>query len=197
MIEVVSALIVHPNSKLIFLQKRGPNALRSDLWETPGGKVEPAETPASALSRELDEELLVEVPERSIGPLVGVWECHLSYSFRVSLLHVELLWDYGVFAVLVPEREDLERCRVNAITRMWVDLDLAVEHLPCVPSLYALYQSIKAFMDPARCRCNDVPKPRICRAHNFVVKPGECWHCGRPSVDDVVDAHGRPNCGAC
>jgi 8-oxo-dGTP diphosphatase len=39
------------------------------LWEFPGGKVEPAETPARALLRELTEELGVAIEEGDLRPL--------------------------------------------------------------------------------------------------------------------------------
>jgi 8-oxo-dGTP diphosphatase len=55
MLTVVAALI-ESAGKILVCQRRsgGPFGL---LWEFPGGKLEPGETPAAALGRELREEL--------------------------------------------------------------------------------------------------------------------------------------------
>jgi 8-oxo-dGTP diphosphatase len=63
--EVVAAVLERNGRILICRRKRGGK--HSLKWEFPGGKVEPGEDPAAALSRELREELQIEA---AIGPLI-------------------------------------------------------------------------------------------------------------------------------
>jgi 8-oxo-dGTP diphosphatase len=53
----------------VLLAKRPPGKPLAGLWEFPGGKVEPGETPEAALIRELKEELDIDVPAKCLAPL--------------------------------------------------------------------------------------------------------------------------------
>ena len=68
-VRVVAALIENsagPGSYLV--QQRLSNKSRANLWEFPGGKVEPGETDEQALARECKEELDVEL---TVGARLG------------------------------------------------------------------------------------------------------------------------------
>lgn len=64
-VRVVGAIIQRDGT--VFAARRNPERSAGGLWEFPGGKVEPGESPEKALSRELHEELGIDV---SVGPLV-------------------------------------------------------------------------------------------------------------------------------
>ncbi|MFY9852830.1 MAG: (deoxy)nucleoside triphosphate pyrophosphohydrolase [Terracidiphilus sp.] len=62
---VAAALIVRGGEVLI--GQRRPDQPMALLWEFPGGKIEPGESPEQALARELNEELGIQA---TIGPPV-------------------------------------------------------------------------------------------------------------------------------
>jgi 8-oxo-dGTP diphosphatase len=64
-IDVAGAVIFNDRNEILCAQ-RSPSMSQPGLWEFPGGKIEPGETPESCLIREIREELdcLIEVRER-------------------------------------------------------------------------------------------------------------------------------------
>jgi 8-oxo-dGTP diphosphatase len=75
-IVVAGALIA--GARLLVAQRERPPEL-AGLWELPGGKVAPGETDAAALTRELDEELGIEV---TVGARLGA---EVALSDRITL----------------------------------------------------------------------------------------------------------------
>ena len=55
-IHVVAAALVDGDGRVLLAQRPEGKSL-AGMWEFPGGKLEPGESPEAALARELDEEL--------------------------------------------------------------------------------------------------------------------------------------------
>lgn len=66
---LVSAVaLVDPDGRVLIAQRPEGKAM-AGLWEFPGGKVEPGETPEEALIREMQEELGIDTWASCLAPL--------------------------------------------------------------------------------------------------------------------------------
>ena len=64
---VVAAALVDRDGRVL-VQQRPEGTAMAGLWEFPGGKIDPGETPEAALIRELDEELGIVVDHACLAP---------------------------------------------------------------------------------------------------------------------------------
>jgi 8-oxo-dGTP diphosphatase len=65
---VVACALIDADRRVLIAQRPEGKQL-AGLWEFPGGKVEPGETPEAALIRELAEELGVETQNACLAPI--------------------------------------------------------------------------------------------------------------------------------
>ncbi|MGN6122889.1 MAG: (deoxy)nucleoside triphosphate pyrophosphohydrolase [Sphingomonas oligoaromativorans] len=86
---VAAAALVDGDGRVL-VQQRSSGALKG-LWEFPGGKIEPGETPAVALIRELREELGIDVEAACLAPAAFASE-PLGERHLLLLLHVCRKW---------------------------------------------------------------------------------------------------------
>jgi 8-oxo-dGTP diphosphatase len=87
---LVSAAALIDGDGRVLVQQRATGPL-TGLWEFPGGKIEPGETPAAAVIRELREELGVDVEAACLAPAAFASE-PLGDRHLLLLLHVCRKW---------------------------------------------------------------------------------------------------------
>jgi 8-oxo-dGTP diphosphatase len=68
-IVLVSAVALLDADNRVLLAQRPDGKSMAGLWEFPGGKLDPGETPETALIRELDEELGIDTHESCLAPI--------------------------------------------------------------------------------------------------------------------------------
>jgi 8-oxo-dGTP diphosphatase len=81
---LVAACALVDVDRRVLIARRPEGKPLAGLWEFPGGKVEPDETPEQTIIRELHEELAITVSEPCLAPL--------TFSSH----------DYGEFHILLP-----------------------------------------------------------------------------------------------
>lgn len=86
-VHVAVGVIVRQQQVLLAL--RSSNQHQGGKWEFPGGKVEPDETVAQALTRELLEEVAINVTETS-----SFMQLEYAYPEKTVLLDIYLVTDF-------------------------------------------------------------------------------------------------------
>jgi len=89
---LVAAVALIDADGRVLLAQRPPGKTMAGLWEFPGGKVQPSETPEAALIRELKEELGIDVAEACLAPLT--FASHRYERFHLLMpLYVCRRWE--------------------------------------------------------------------------------------------------------
>jgi len=81
---VTAVALIDPDGRVLLAQ-RPPGKSLAGLWEFPGGKVEPGETPELALIRELQEELGIDTWASCLAPLTFASHSYPDFHLLMPL----------------------------------------------------------------------------------------------------------------
>ena len=84
-VQVVAIALIDGHGRVL-MQKRTAAGRHGGLWEFPGGKVERAEAPKSALVREIAEELAIVVASADLRAVGETTECPAPENDRPALV---------------------------------------------------------------------------------------------------------------
>lgn len=76
----------------VLVAERPAGKSMAGLWEFPGGKVEPGETPEQTLIRELEEELGVETKAACLAPLSFASHAYEDFHLLMPLYVCRRFW---------------------------------------------------------------------------------------------------------
>lgn len=123
---VAAVALIDPDGRVL-LARRPPGKAMAGLWEFPGGKVEPGETPEAALIRELHEELGIDTWASCLAPLSFASHAYDDFHLLMPLFACRK-WQ----GVLTPrEGQELAWARPDRLK----DYPMPAADLPLIPIL--------------------------------------------------------------
>lgn len=81
---VVACALIDPDGRVLLAQRPEGKSM-AGLWEFPGGKMEPGETPEAALIRELHEELGIDTWASCLAPLTFASHAYERFHLLMPL----------------------------------------------------------------------------------------------------------------
>ncbi len=128
---VVAAALFNDEGQVLLAQRPEGKSM-AGLWEFPGGKIEPGETPEAALARELNEELSIIVNPDHLKPITFA-----SHNYE----------DFHLLMPLFALNEwDSELCSAENQSLAWVN----VEQLSTYPAPAAdlpLFEALRNWLN--------------------------------------------------
>jgi 8-oxo-dGTP diphosphatase len=82
---LVAAVALIDADGRVLLAERPAGKVMAGLWEFPGGKVDPGETPEAALIRELKEELDIDVTASCLAPFTFASHAYAEFHLLMPL----------------------------------------------------------------------------------------------------------------
>ncbi len=83
-VTVAAVALIDPDGRVLLTQRPEGKSM-AGLWEFPGGKIEPGETPEAALIRELQEELGIDTWASCLAPLTFASHSYESFHLLMPL----------------------------------------------------------------------------------------------------------------
>ena len=81
---VAACALVDPDGRVLIAQRPEGKSM-AGMWEFPGGKVEPGETPEDTVIRELHEELGIDVTGACLAPLTFASHAYEGFHLLMPL----------------------------------------------------------------------------------------------------------------
>ncbi|MBX9453724.1 8-oxo-dGTP diphosphatase MutT [Neoaquamicrobium sediminum] len=88
---VAACALVDGDGRVLIAQRPEGKQL-AGMWEFPGGKVEPGETPEETVVRELREELAIETKVACLAPLTFASHAYESFNLLMPLFVCRRYW---------------------------------------------------------------------------------------------------------
>jgi len=88
----VAAMALVDADGRVLLAQRPPGKSMAGMWEFPGGKIEPGETPEVCIQREMKEELGVVLCDRCFAPVTFVSHAYENFHL-LMLLYIARRWE--------------------------------------------------------------------------------------------------------
>jgi len=126
---VAACALVDADNRVLIAQRPEGKQL-AGLWEFPGGKVEPGETPEETVVRELAEELGIETKTACLAPLTFASHSYDTFNLLMPLYVCRRFW--GTPQPL--EHQALKWVRANKLR----DYDMPPADAPLIPYLIDL-----------------------------------------------------------
>ena len=127
---LVAAAALVDGDRRVLVAQRPPGSTYAGLWEFPGGKLEPGETPEAALIRELNEELGIDVAVACLAP-AGFASHEAAGRHLLLLLFVCRKWRG------TPDGREGQAVRWLPVPRLF-DIDMTPADRPLIGLLDAL-----------------------------------------------------------